>query len=375
VALAHGPNAVTGKPVTAIGFFRRLLRENGMKSGSDDPWGRRPQHFPDWEEILSKLPDLPNFLKAGLPVYIGIAVLLVWLTSGIYTIQPGEEGVVTRFGEIVRTTTAGLNYHLPWPVEQVYKVDIARIRRLEIGFRSNPARPDLIRRVPAESLMLTGDENIVDAQLTVQYRVKDPKRYLFKLLNPVSTLRAATEVALRNKVGNTTIEEVLTVGRDRVQNETQEFLQQLMDAYESGIQVTEVKLQMVEAPTQVKDAFDEVVRAREDREKLINEARGYREDVIPKARGEAQQIVEAAEAYKQERTLKAKGDAAHFNAVLHEYQKAPEVTRERLHLETIERILPNVEKVIIDSKGANNVVPLLPLQNMSNSQKALGGEE
>jgi membrane protease subunit HflK len=190
--------------------------------------------------------------------------------------------------------------------------------------------------------MLTGDENIVDAQLTVQYRIKDPKKYLFKLRDPVVTLQAATEVALRNRVGNTTIEEVLTVGRDRVQNETQEFLQKLMDTYESGIQVTGVKLQKVEPPAQVKDAFDEVVRAFEDRDKLIKQAEGYREDLIPKARGEAQKIVEAAEAYKQERTLKAKGDGARFNSVFEEYKKAPEVTRERLHLETVERVLPGV---------------------------------
>lgn len=345
-----------------------------MQSGPEGPWGRRPQNGPDWEEILSKLPDLPNFLKAGLPIYIGIAILVVWLASGIYTIQPGEEGVVTRFGRVVETTTAGLNYHLPWPFEEVHKVDIARIRRLEIGFRSNESRPDIVRRLPVESLMLTGDENIVDAQLTVQYRINEPQKYLFKLLNPEGTLHAATEVALRNKVGNTTIEEVLTVGRDRVQTETQEFLQQLMDAYESGIQVTEVKLQTVEAPTQVKDAFDEVVRAREDREKLINQARGYREDVIPKARGEAQEIVQAAEAYKEERTLKARGDAARFNSVLREYRKAPEVTRERMHLETVERVLPNVDKVIVDARGGSSVVPLLPLKGMSNLQKTLGGE-
>ena len=155
------------------------------------------------------------------------------------------------------------------------------------------------------------------------------------------------------------------MGRDRVQTETQEFLQQLMDTYESGIQITEVKLQTVEAPSQVKDAFDEVVRAREDREKLINQARGYREDLIPKARGEAQEIVQGAEAYKEERTLRAKGDGSRFNAVLTEYRKAPRVTRERMHLEAIERVLPNVDRIIVDSQGAKNVVPLLPLKGMA----------
>lgn len=336
-----------------------------MQSGSEGPWGHRRQSGPDWDDLLSRLPELPGFLKSGVPFLIAGAIAVIWLASGVYTIQPGEEGVVTRFGKVARISTAGLNYRIPWPIEELRKVNVAEIRRLEVGFRSNPLRPNLVRLIPAESLMLTGDENIVSAQLTVQYRVRDPEKFLFQLRDPVNTLQAATEVALRSRVGNTTIEEVLTVGRDRVQNETQEFLQQLMDTYQSGIQITEVKLQTVEAPSQVKDAFDEVVRAREDREKLINQARGYREDLIPKARGEVQEIVQAAEAYKEERTLKAKGDGARFNAVLEEYRKAPRVTRERMHLEAIERVLPNVDKIIVDSQGANNVVPLLPLKGMA----------
>jgi membrane protease subunit HflK len=336
-----------------------------MQGGSEGPWGRRQQSGPDWEDLLSRLPNLPGFMKSGVPFLVAAAIAVIWLASGFYTIQPGEEGVVTRFGKVARISTAGLNYHIPWPIEELRKVNVAEIRRLEVGFRSNPLRPNLVRLIPAESLMLTGDENIVSAQLTVQYRVKNPEQFLFKLRDPVTTLQAATEVALRSRVGNTTIEEVLTVGRDRVQTETQEFLQQLMDTYESGIQITEVKLQTVEAPSQVKDAFDEVVRAREDREKLINQARGYREDLIPKARGEAQEIVQAAEAYKEERTLRAKGDGSRFNAVLTEYRKAPRVTRERMHLEAIERVLPNVDKIIVDTKGAQNVVPLLPLKGMA----------
>ena len=336
-----------------------------MQSGSEGPWGRRQQSGPDWEDLLSRLPQLPGFLKSGVPFLIAGAIAVIWLASGFYTIQPGEEGVVTRFGKVARISTAGLNYHIPWPIEELRKVNVAEIRRLEVGFRSNPLRPNLVRLIPQESLMLTGDENIVSAQLTVQYRVKNPEQFLFKLRDPVTTLQAATEVALRSRVGNTTIEEVLTVGRDRVQTETQEFLQQLMDTYESGIQITEVKLQTVEAPSQVKDAFDEVVRAREDREKLINQARGYREDLIPKARGEVQEIVQAAEAYKEERTLRARGDGSRFNAVLTEYRKAPRVTRERMHLEAIERVLPNVDKIIVDAQGAKNVVPLLPLKSMS----------
>ncbi|HEX9879730.1 MAG TPA: FtsH protease activity modulator HflK, partial [Candidatus Binatia bacterium] len=220
--------------------------------------------------------------------------------------------------------------------------------------------------------MLTGDENIVDAQIIVQYRIKDPVQYLFRLRDPVTTLRAATEVALRSRVGNTTVDEVLTVGRAKVQDETHTLLQQLMDTYESGLLVTAVKLQTVDAPEQVKDAFNEVVRAREDREKLVRQAEGYREDLIPKARGQAQEIIRAAEAYKEERILKSRGDAARFSSVLTEYRKAPGVTRERLHLETLERVLPEVEKIVLSGDGAG-VVPILPLKEISIKNQAATG--
>ncbi|MFQ5849373.1 MAG: FtsH protease activity modulator HflK [Candidatus Binatia bacterium] len=319
-----------------------------------------------WEEVLSRLPKLPRFMKAGIPGIVAALILIIWAASGIYVVGPGEQGVIRRFGKVIRKTSAGLNYHLPWPIEQRDVINVERIRPLEVGFRST--RRGAIRPVPAESLMLTGDENIVDAKLIVQYRVKDPVKVLFRLRDPISTLRAATEVALRSRVGNTTVDEVLTVGRAKAQDETREFLQQLMDTYQSGILITAVKLQTVDAPEQVKDAFHEVVRAREDREKLIRQAEGYREDLIPKARGEAQEIIRAAEAYKEERILRARGDAARFTAVLAEYRKAPVVTRERLHLETLERVLPDVEKIILDTKGGG-VVPLLPLKDITIKQE------
>ena len=330
------------------------------QGGSNGPWGKRN----DWEELLSKLPQLPKFMKAGIPGLIMILILVIWAASGIYVVGPGEQGVVRQFGKVIKKTTSGLNYHIPWPVQQRDVVNVQRIRRLEVGFRSIPRRPGITRPVPIESLMLTGDENIVDAEMIVQYRIKDPVNYLFRLRDPVSTMRAATEVALRSRVGNTTVDEVLTVGRAKVQDETREFLQRLMDTYESGLLVTAVKLQTVDAPEQVKDAFNEVVRAREDKEKLVRQAEGYREDLIPKARGEAQQIIRAAEAYKEERILRAKGDAARFNSVYAEYRKAPEVTRERLHLETMERVLPTVEKFIF-GKDVGRVLPFLPLKDLT----------
>lgn len=322
----------------------------------------------NWEEIRQRFPGFPRFKKTYL--ITGVAILLaIWLASGFYIVSPGEQGVVRQFGKVVKMTSSGLNYRLPWPIQKVNVVNVERIQRLEVGFRSDPRQLGRVRQVPQESLMLTGDENIVDAQLIVQYRIKDPIQYLFRIRDAEGTLRAATEVALRSKVGNTTIDDVLTVGRFKAQEGTREFLQQLMDTYESGLLITEVKLQTVDAPEQVKDAFHEVVRAREDREKLINQARGYREDVIPKARGQAQEILRAAEAYKEERILRARGDGARFRAILTEYQKAPRVTRERLYLETLEKVLPNVEKIVLDTPAGSNVVPLLPLRDLTILQR------
>jgi membrane protease subunit HflK len=221
--------------------------------------------------------------------------------------------------------------------------------------------------------MLTGDENIVEAQVIVQYRVRDPSQFLFRIRAPEETVRATTEVALRSMVGGSTIDDVLTVGRAQVQDDTRAFLQRLLDQYESGIVVTEVKLQVVDPPDQVKDAFHEVVRAREDRERLINQAQAYREDVLPKARGEAQQIQRAAEAHREQRVIQAQGDVARFMAVLKQYALAPDVTRERLYLESIERILPALDKVILDER-ANGVLPLLALRSSAEGLLGQAGQ-
>ena len=210
--------------------------------------------------------------------------------------------------------------------------------------------------------MLTGDENIVEAQMIIQYRVVDPSKYLFELRDPEESLRATAEVALRSMVGRTNIDDVITTGREQVQAETREWLQKLMDSYQSGLSVTEVKLQMVDAPDEVKQAFHDVVRAREEKEKLINQAMGYKADLIPRARGEARKIERDAEGYREQRVLRAKGDAAKFEAQLAEYKKAENVTRERLYLETIERILGRIEKkTFVDADVAQGALPLLPL--------------
>ncbi len=306
-----------------------------------------------------------NQVMRWLPKMFVPAILLMaglWLATGFYMISPGEVGVMRQFGKEVRRSEPGLRYRLPWPIERIDIVNVESVRRSEIGFRTyRRGEATAQQRVSQEALMLTGDENIVEAQLIVQYQVKDPSLYLFRVYEPAEVLASSTEVALRSMVGNTTIDELLTVGREKVQLETRDFLQRLLDVYNTGLRVTEVRLQVVDPPDQVKDAFHEVVRAREDRERLINQAQGYQEDIIPKARGRAQQMLREAEAYQEERVLHAQGDAARFVALLEEYRKAKDVTRTRLHLEAVERILRPIKKVIIDPRAAGGLSPFLPL--------------
>jgi membrane protease subunit HflK len=276
------------------------------------------------------------------------------LASGVYIVGPGHVGVVRTFGKESARTDPGLHYRIPWPVQKADVVSTEQIRRVEVGFRGN-------QLVPEEALMLTGDENIVEALMVVQYRVADPSKYLFRLQDPDKALHAATQVALRSTVGNMTIDQVMIEQRAKVQEETRAFIQRLLDDYHSGLVVTEVKLLAADPPDAVKDAFHDVVRAREDRERLINQARGYQADALPRARGSAEAIVREAEGYQQQRILRAQGEAARFLSVLAEYDKAKEVTRDRLHLETIERVLPGIDKVILDGEIGQRVMPLLPL--------------
>jgi membrane protease subunit HflK len=267
-------------------------------------------------------------------------------------------GVVRTFGKETARTEPGLNYRFPWPIQRADVVSVEQIRRVEVGFRTG-------QRVQEEALMLTGDENIVEAQIVVQYRVADPAKFLFRLREPEVALRAATEVALRSTVGSMTIDQVMIEERAKVQDDARIFIQRLMDAYESGLVITDVKLQAADPPDAVRDAFHDVVRAREDREKVINQARGYQADILPKARGEAQKILREAEGYKEQRVLIAQGESSRFLSVLAEYEKAKNVTRDRLHLETMEKILPDSDKVILDGSAGQRLLPLMPVGNWS----------
>lgn len=288
---------------------------------------------------------------------IVLIVVMGYLLSGFYRVGPGEKGVVLLFGKVSGITEPGPRYRLPRPFMDHSVVDVARVRRAEIGYRSAGRHT---KNLPAEALMLTGDENIVDVQLLVQYEVRDPEKFLFGALQPELALRAAAEVALRGIVGENTIDFTMTKGRMEVQQKVGAYLQKLLDAYNTGLQITQARLLAVDPPSKVKEAFHDVVRAWEDRERLIREAEGYREDVVPKARGRAKEDVRKAEAFKARRVIRAQGDAQRFKEILAAYAKAPPVTRERLYLETIEKVLPGVRKIIVEGSGSP-VLPLLPL--------------
>ncbi|MDD4896530.1 MAG: FtsH protease activity modulator HflK [Atribacterota bacterium] len=305
--------------------------------------------------IAEKIPKI-TFGKKFLKLLILILVIL-YLVSGIYIVQPNEQGVVRRFGKFNRLDSPGLHYHLPFPFESAVTPSVTEVKRIEIGFRT--VRDSYIE-VQEEALMLTGDENIVSAEAIVQYRIKNAADYLFNIIEPELTVKNASEAALRQVIGSHKIDDALTEGKYEIQEETRLLIQELLDIYQSGILAIAVQLQDVNPPTEVSAAFKDVASAKEDKSKFINEAEGYRNDIIPKARGEAARIIKEAEGYKIERIRKAEGDVAKFNQILAEYQKGKEVTKYRLYIETMEKILPNMNKFIIE-ETENNVLKLLPL--------------
>jgi len=324
--------------------------------------GRQGYGGPSVDELALKVQEKIRHWggKRMLFILIGL-ILLIWLASGIYIVGPGEMGVIRQFGKMVDQTSPGLRYRLPWPIQTHDVVHLARVRRAEVGFKTDPYSGK-VRPEPKEALMLTGDENIVDAQLFVQYVVKDPAQFLFRVRNAEFVLKTSAEVALRSVVGRNSIDFTMTEGRVVVQDEIKKYLQTLLDDYQTGLMVTEARLLVVDPPEEVKDAFHDVVRAWEDRERLMREAEGYREDLIPKARGEAAQMVRNAEAYKEQRVIRSQGDATKFLDVLKAYRKAKEATRERLYLETLDKILPEKEKYILPPQGKDSVLKWLPLK-------------
>lgn len=318
----------------------------------------------DFEINLPEI-KLPQFSKNS--VLIGLAILvLIWLATGIYKVEADELGVVLRFGKLYSVTEPGLNYHLPYPFETVETPKVTEVQRVEIGFRTvYQGPPARYEQIPEESLMLTGDENIVDINMIVQFKIKDPEDYLFKVRDVFRTVRNASEATLRQVVGYHEIDEALTDGKFQIQQEIQESLQSILDRYEAGILVVAVQLQDVGPPEQVSAAFKDVASALEDKNKFINQAQGYQNDLIPRTRGQAEQMLRQAESYREQRILLAQGEVQRFLKVLAEYERAPSVTEKRLYLETMEKILPRVRKYIAKvGRDGTGLMPLLDMRNM-----------
>jgi membrane protease subunit HflK len=351
-------------------------------SGPKGPWGSGPQPVgprpPDLEDLLRRGQDrLQQLLPGGYFSGLGIAlivlvIVVIWLFSGIFRVQSEELGIVLRFGKYVRDAQPGLNYHLPYPIETVLLPKALRVNTISIGMTliDDPTRRGrTMRDVPEESLMLTGDENIVDVDFTELRRIK-PKGaadFLFNIQNPEGTVKAVAESAMREVIGRSNIQPILTGARTTTELAVQQLMQKTLDSYGSGIQITQVQMQKVDPPAQVIDAFRDVQAARADLERLQNEAQTYANRVVPDAKGRAAKIIQDAEGYKQQVVAEAKGQSARFLKVYEEYAKAKDVTRERIYLETMERILGSSDKLILSGNGAtgHGVVPYLPLNELT----------
>jgi membrane protease subunit HflK len=351
----------------------------GGRGSGGNPWGRGGGQPPNIEELLRRSQDrfrrvMPQGLGGGKgALLIALLAVLLWLASGFYRVAPDEQGVVLRFGQWVRTTQPGLNYHLPAPIETALTPNVTRENRIEIGFRSavEGTRTATKRDMLEESLMLTGDENIVDIGFVVFWRVKDAGEYLFNVREPELTVKAAAESALREVVGQKPIQLTFTEGRAQIEAQTTELLQKLLDSYQAGVLIRQVQLQEVDPPASVVDAFNEVQRALADKERLRNEADAYRNDVVPRARGDAERVIQEGRAYREEVVNRAQGDANRFNSVYTAYKASPDVTERRIYLETMQEVLKNASKVIIDKDASGaGVVPYMALPEL---QKHLPG--
>lgn len=348
-----------------------------------DPWSGRGEQKgpPDLDEAIRKALDKLSSLFSGgggdgeesaggsrqnLGMIILGVILAIWVASGTYKIDAGNRGVVTRFGKYVEETIPGLNWHLPFPIERVDIVNIQQNRTLSVGFSSYGEAGD--RSEPKEALMLTRDENYVDVRLVVQYKVSDmansAKKFLFNVVDPATTLKQVTESAERGVIGSSDMDFVLTEGRNEVVIQIKKEIQEVMDRYETGIEITSVNLQDAQAPEQVQAAFQDVIKAREDKQRLINEAEAYSNDIVPKARGAAARMLEEAQGYKDRVIAQAEGETSRFTKMLGEYLKQPEVTRKRLYIDTMESVLAESHLVMIDAKGGNNIL-YLPLDKMT----------
>jgi modulator of FtsH protease HflK len=348
--------------------------------GSGGPWGGGPSSSPppNIEDLVRQTQErmrrmMPGGLGTGRGIVLVIAaVIAIWLATGFYRVQPGEQGVELLFGRFVKTTTPGLNYWFPAPIGEVLTPNVEQTNQITIGFRGGGDGPRTsgTRDVLQESLMLTEDQNIIDVDYIVQWRIKNAADYLFNIRDPEGTVKLAAESAIREVMGQTLLEDALTIKRQQVDDGTKELLQQILDSYGAGIFIAEVKQLKVDPPAEVIDAFNDVQRARQDKDRLVNEAAAYRNDIVPRARGEAERVIQDSEAYKEKLTREADGEAKRFVSILDAYNSGPDVTKRRLYLERMQDILRNTQNVIIDSgAGGQNVVPYLALPELQRKRQ------
>ena len=307
----------------------------------------------DFTKIKDPKDNFGAYLKYGI-----LALICLWLLSGFYQVQPSEEGVVLRFGKYTETTSAGLHYHLPYPIEEVIKVNVSQERSINLGTSGGMSRNTF-----TESHMLTGDEDIVDINLTVVWKIKDAKDYLFNVRNPDETVQVAAQSVLREIVGQSEMQPIITGDRGKVEDDTKDELQRVLDEFGAGIQIVRVKLQKADPPREVVDAFNEVQRAKADMERYKNEAEAYRNEVLPKAKGRAAQIIQDAEAYKAATINKAQGEAGRFAYVYEAYKQGKTVTIKKMYLDTMEKVLQNSNTIVLDQSQKGGILPILPLNN------------
>jgi membrane protease subunit HflK len=349
----------------------------GRKGGGGGPWGQGPSggphQQPDLEELLKRSQDrLKQVMPGGTGVpgsllFLGAVLLaaLVAFFAFTFRVNPDELGVVMRFGKVDRQEAPGLHFRMPYPVEEVRLPKVTRQNIIEIGMRTSVGSRGGTRDVPEESLMLTGDENIVDVDFVVYWRIKDAQKYLFNIQNPDTTVKEVAESVMREVVGQSNIAPILTEARQKTEQNVQKLMQDVLDHYGSGVRVDQVQLQKVDPPAQVIEAFRDVQAARADNERYQNEAFAYANKIVPEARGEAERILQAAKGFQQQTIAEANGQTARFLKVYEEYKKAPEVTRKRIYLETMERVLGGADKIIIDGRAGTGVLPLLPLDQIN----------